>query len=122
VIALMRRAYGVLPWGFVALGMLHMAATFKLFDSVTTSALWFFNGGIVLVISGVLNLVNRRYGANAAGLRRFCQATNFVMLAFAIVSGLVSRGSTASLVVVLGLMGSVAVLSWLPNSYLPARP
>jgi hypothetical protein len=85
-----RRLYGVLPWGMVVLGLLHMAATFKLYDALTTRALWFFNGGIVIVACGLLNLVNRRHGAGATSLRWLCQGLNVVTLAFATVSGFVS--------------------------------
>ena len=59
----MRGAYGLLPWGLIALGVLHMAATWRFFTTVTPSALWFFDGGIMLVFTGTLNLVNRAHGA-----------------------------------------------------------
>jgi len=109
----MNRLYGILPWGVIALGALHMAATLRFFDRLSSSALWFFNGGIVLVFGGVLNLINRRYGTDAVGVRRFCQAVNTVTLAFTTISGLVDDASIASLFVVLGLMGTVTVLSFL---------
>jgi hypothetical protein len=59
----MSRLYGVLPWGLIALGTLHMAATWRFYRELTSASLWFFNGGLVLVFAGVLNLINRRHGA-----------------------------------------------------------
>ena len=112
----MNRLYSVLPWGVIVLGALHMAATWKIYDSLDSPALWFFNGGIVLVFGGVLNLINRRYGAGALGLRWFCRVVNVVTLIFATFSGVVGGASTASLLVVLGLMGAIAVLSFLRQS------
>ena len=109
----MNGLYAVLPWGVIALGTLHMAATWRIYDQLTSAALWFFNGGIVLVLAGVLNLVNRRYGADARGLRVMCRATNVVTLCFAAVSGIVGGAGPTSLVIVLGLMGGVTLLSFL---------
>lgn len=111
----MNRIYKTLPWGIIVLGALHMAATFKIYDAMTPAALWFFNGGIVLVVAGVLNFVNYRYGAEARGLRWFCRALNLVLLAFSVVSGIVDGASVASLIVVLGLLGGITVLSFLPS-------
>jgi hypothetical protein len=107
-----RRAYGILPWGIIALGMLHMAATPSRFETLTPSAFWFFGGGFPLLFTGALNLLNRAYGAMAPGLRWVCRATNVAILAFASVGGLVTGASAAELAVVLGLMGTLTILSW----------
>jgi len=103
--------YGLLPWGIIALGSVHMAATWRLYHELTPASLWFFNGGIVLVFTGVLNLINRHHGARVFAIRRFCLAVNVVMLCFASVSGVVGKASVASLIVVIGLMAAVTVLS-----------
>ena len=79
--------YSVLGWGIVALGVVHMMSTFRLFGSLTGAAIWFFTGGIAMVLTGALNLLNRSYGAAAPGLRWFCVATNVTMTALAFVSG-----------------------------------
>src|SRR5687768_11390967 len=99
----MKRAYGTLPWGIIALGVLHMAATWKVYDALTPAALWFFNGGIVLVFTGAINLINRAHGAKTPALRWFCRAVNVVMLCFSTISGIVTGAGVVSLVVVLGL-------------------
>ena len=55
----MRLAYLLFACGIVALGVVHMAATFRSFDAPSSAALWFFSGGIAMVLTGVLNLLNR---------------------------------------------------------------
>jgi len=109
----MNGLYGVLPWGIIALGVLHMAATFRLYSALTPASLWFFNGGIVLVFAGVLNLIHRRHGARVAAIRWFCRAVNLVTLCFASVSGVVGGAGAAALTIVIGLMGAVALLSFI---------
>jgi hypothetical protein len=109
----MRQAYGVLPWGIILLGAVHMVATPSRFETFNASALWFFSGGIVLLLTGSLNLLNRAYGASAPGLLWVCRITNVGMLAFCGVGGVVTHGTLAELVVVPGLMGAMTVLSWM---------
>lgn len=60
----------------IALGVLHMLATFRFFNTVNNAALWFFNGGIAFVLTGTLNLLHRAYGRIAPGVRRVCIGTN----------------------------------------------
>ena len=52
----------------LALGLLHMATTFTL-ASTPSAKVWFFGAGIAIALGGVLNLLNRRYGLAAFGLR-----------------------------------------------------
>jgi hypothetical protein len=110
----MNRLYAVLPWGIIGLGVLHMAATWRFYDDLTTASLWFFNGGIMLVFTGILNLVNRRDGDRAPALRWFCRAVNVVTLCFATVSGVVGGASAAQMAFVIGLIGAVTLLSLVP--------
>jgi hypothetical protein len=53
--------YAIAGWGIVVLGGLHMLATLR-FHALTSGAIWFFSGGITLVLTGALNLLHRRYG------------------------------------------------------------
>lgn len=96
-----------------------MAATWRLFPTLTQSALWFLNGGIVLVFTGVLNLINRAHGAGARSLRWFCQGVNLVMLCFAALAGVVGKASAAELAVVLTLIGAITLLSALQPALNP---
>lgn len=73
----MKYLYAILSWGIVALGVLHMLATFRFFHMVNTGALWFFSGGIALVLTGILNLLHRIYGRIAPAVRRVCMAQTF---------------------------------------------
>jgi hypothetical protein len=109
----MKRAYGLLPWGIIVLGVLHMAATWRFYDHLTPAALWFFNGGIVLIFTGALNLINRRHSAEVPALRWFCRGVNVVTMCFATISGLVGGASVIELIVVIGMMGTVTVLSFM---------
>lgn len=104
----MRKLYGVLGWGIIALGILHMASTPR---ALTASAVWFFSGGIAMALTGALNLLSRTYGGTASGLRWFCVATNAAMTVFALVAGSVGRASVGELVIIVGWMGATAVLS-----------
>ena len=104
----MRKVYGVLGWGIIALGILHMVSTPR---ALTASAVWFFSGGIAMALTGALNLVSRTYGGTAPGLRWFCVATNAAMTAFALVAGSVGRASVGELLAIVGWMGATTVLS-----------
>lgn len=88
-----------------------MLATFRLFHMVNTAALWFFSGGIALVLTGTLNLLHRIYGRIAPGVRWVCIGTNICMTIFGVVSGIVSHASIAGFTLVLGLIGGATVLS-----------
>lgn len=105
----MQRLYAVAGWGIVALGAVHMSAT--PFDALTTSALWFFSGGLALALAGALNLLHRAYGRSAPGLRWVCIGTNVVTTLFSVVLGIVDRAWPAHFVLVLGLLGGATVLS-----------
>src|SRR6185295_8533858 len=113
--------YSVLGWGIVALGVVHMTATFGIFAALTGAAVWFFTGGIAMVMTGALNLLNRAYGAQAPGLRWFCIATNVAMTALAFVSGRVSRVSLGELVFVAGWFAATSVVSVLRAPALTGR-
>jgi len=106
-----RWAVAMPAWLVIVLGVFHMAATWRFYRELTPAALWFFNAGIVLVFTGALNLVAYRAG-QVASVRWFCRCVNVVMTCFAAVSGVVSGGSTASLVVVLAVMGALTLLSF----------
>lgn len=107
----MKYLYAIVSWGIVALGALHMLATFGIFHTLNNSALWFFSGGITLVLTGTLNLLNRTYGHIAPGLRRVCIGTNILITIFSVLSGVVTRASIPTFILVLGLLGGATVLS-----------
>ena len=112
----MRKIYFALACGVMALGLLHMAATTRLFSALTQSALWFLSGGLLMVLAGALNLLNRAYGGAAPGVRWVCVGTNAIVTLFALSAGLVGHASAGELVVIVGLMAGVAALSLLPHS------
>jgi len=107
--------YAVASWALFALGVLHMAATPSRFDAVSSGALWFFSGGVLIVLVATLNLLNRTYGAAAPGLRRVCVAANIVNLGLAVVGGVVGHAGVVEWVVVLAIVVPLTVLSALPS-------
>ena len=112
LLSVLKRVYAALPWGIIALGVLHMTATWRIYDQLTTPALWFFSGGIVLLFTGILNLINRREGAGAPALRWFTRGANVIILGFSTLSGVVGGASAVELAVVLGLLGATTLLSF----------
>jgi hypothetical protein len=88
-----------------------MASTPRYFDRLTSQALWFFGGGVLMVLGAALNLLNRAYGHLARGLRLVCVGTNIVLIVFAVVLGRVSGGTVGQWIVVLGILGFLTVLS-----------
>lgn len=105
-----RAAVAAPAWFAIALGVLHMAATWR-YKELTPAALWFFGGGLLMVFTGVLNLVAFRAG-QVASLRWFCRGVNVVMTCFTLVSGIVSNASIATLAVIVAVMGALTLLSF----------
>lgn len=112
----MRRIYLVLAVLVILLGLVHLASTPRLFDALNSRALWFASGGLLLILTGVLNLLNRTYGAAAEGLRWATVGTNAMMTGFAVIAGTVGAASGAQLIVIVGLMAATTFVSWLPTA------
>lgn len=108
----MRLFYTILSYALAALGVLHMGATFRFFSAFTSQSLWFFTGGMLMVLVAALNLLNRTYGQNARGLRVVCMAANVVVTALAIAAGTVGKASALEWVVVMGIVVPLTALSF----------
>jgi hypothetical protein len=71
---------------------------------------WFFNGGLILVLLGGVNLVRTWYQSTARGLRWFCFAANLVFAAYWIAFAQFSKtvnwpsGEAAALLVLSALL------------------
>lgn len=100
----------------MVLGLVHMATTFRAFDAISGAAVWFFGSGIAMVLAGVFNLLNVRYGYAAAGIRWSCITTNVAMSAFAAVAGVATHATMLQFAIILGLTGGATVLSLLRSS------
>jgi hypothetical protein len=61
----MKRLYALIGWAIVALGTMHMLATFRFFHTLNGAALWFFTGGLAIALTGALNLLQSAYGRAA---------------------------------------------------------
>ncbi len=107
----MKYLYAFISWGIVALGAIHMLATFRFFHTLNSAALWFVSGGIAMALTGTINLLHRAYGHLAPGLRKVCIGTNILMTTFGVLTGVVSHASIAEFTLVLGLLGGATVLS-----------
>lgn len=112
----MRLLYAIESYALVALGVLHMGATFRFFSAFTSQSLWFFTGGMLMVLVAALNLVNRTYGQNARGLRVLCVAANVAVTVLGIAAGMVGKASALEWVVVMGIVVPLTVLSFSPAS------
>jgi len=111
----MKILYALLAVAILAVGVLHMATTFWLTSSAV-ARVWFFGAGIAIALHGVLNLLNRRYGLAAPGLRAACLGTNLLMVCFASIAGPVSGASVVGQVVALAALTSLVVLSALRSA------
>jgi hypothetical protein len=109
----MSRFYAFESWALIVLGAVHVGATFRIYGAFTAQALWFMSAGLLSVLVGALNLLNRTYGRNAPGLRRVCIAANIAVTAFAVASGIFGRASLGAWILVLGIVVPLTVLSCL---------
>jgi len=112
----MRLLYTIESWALVALSVLHMGATFRFFNAFNSQALWFFGGGMLMLLVAALNLLNRTYGQNARGLRLVCVAANVVVTAFGIAAGYLGKASPLEWVVVMGIVVPLTLLSISPTA------
>ena len=102
--------YASVAAAILALGLLHMATTFRL-SSSPESKVWFFGAGLAIAFGGVLNLLNGRYGPGAIGLRAACIGANILMVGFGAVAGRVTRASAAEQAIILTMLVSALILS-----------
>ena len=115
-----RFLYRLVGGAEVALGAIHAAATAVLYDGLSTRALWFASGGVMIALTGALNLLRQAYGESAPGVRRVAIAANAIALAFAALSGVASRASPAAWAMVAILCGAPAVLCLTSSAQRPA--
>ena len=106
--------YAVFAWLIVAIGTLHMLATFRLSTGNVLGKVWFFGSGLAVALVGALNLLHRTYGRFALGIRVVCRAANVLMMLLAIVAGTVTGASLAQRLLVWLLLGGALILSCLP--------
>ena len=117
----MKVLYALFAAAILALGVLHMATTFWLTSS-PVARVWFFGAGMAIALDGVLNLLNRRYGRAAPGLRAACIGTNLLMICFAGVAGRVSGASVVAEVVTLTVLIATLVLSAVRSASIGPHP
>ncbi len=118
----MKRLYALLAALVVASGCLHMATTFWLSSVTPAGKVWFFGSGMAIALAGVLNLLNRRYGLAAAGLRAACIVTNLLFAVFAGVAGVLTGAGSMERLIMMALLVSVLILSALRSASLSSSP
>jgi hypothetical protein len=79
---MLRTADRILAFGVILLGIMQALSTFYFFAGVEEPALWFFAGGMLLVLVGVLALLRQDYGALAPGLRLASVTASVVLALF----------------------------------------
>jgi peptidoglycan/LPS O-acetylase OafA/YrhL len=107
--------YASVGTAVLALGVLHMATTFRL-SSSPTAKVWFFGAGMAIALGGVMNLLNRSYGLGAVGLRAACIGTNALMVCLVAVAGRVTGASPLQQATMLTLMTVALLLSALRSA------
>ena len=117
----MKTLYAICAAAILALGVLHMATTFRL-SSSPVAKVWFFGTGMAIALCGVLNFLNRQYGLAAFGLRAACIGTNLLLVCLAGIAGRVTGASVAEQVVMLTVLTSALVLSALRSASIGPQP
>jgi hypothetical protein len=107
--------YAVFAWLIVAIGILHMMATFRLSAGISLGNVWFFGSGLAIFLVGALNLLHHAYGVSCPGVRIVCRTGNFLLTLIAIVAGTISGASLVQRVIIWSLFGGVLILSCLPQ-------
>jgi hypothetical protein len=108
---MMRTLYAIVGGLIVLLGLVHFAATFLIFDALNSRAIWFASGGLAIVLTGLLNLLNRTYGSGAPGVRWTAIGANVAMTGLALAAGIAGAASGVQLVIIVGLMAAATLLS-----------
>jgi len=108
------RIYGVVGWLIVAIGTLHMLATFRLSSGTTLGKVWFFGSGLAIALVGALNLLHRAYGSSCLGVRIVCRTGNVLLTLVAIAAGIISGASLLERVLIWTLFGGALILSCSP--------
>ena len=110
----MRALYAVVAAAIILLGLVHVGATFALFDGLTSRAIWFASGGLALIFTGLFNLLNRAYGPIAPGLRWATVGVDAVMTLFALLAGMADAAPVAQIAAIAGTMLAATLLSLRP--------
>ena len=113
--------YFIISAAILVLGVLHMAMTFRLSSSAAFKV-WFFGSGLAIALAGVLNLLNRRYGLAAFGVKLACIATNVAIICLAAVAGRVTGASPGEQLVMLAVLTSALILSALRSASISPEP
>jgi len=108
----LQQFYMVESWALVALGVLHTGSTFRLYNAFTLQAHWFMSAGILMILVGAVNLLNRKYGGGAPALRLVCIGANIVILAYSLAGGVLSRADLIGWLIVLGIVVPLTALSF----------
>lgn len=118
----MRRLYALLAGAIVVLGCVHMVTTFRLSSATPAGKVWFFGSGIAIALAGALNLLNRRYGFTAPGLRAVCIGTNLVMAGLTGIAGGLTKAGFTARVIMAAVWVSTLVLSAVRSASLSPDP
>ena len=111
--------YAVFAWLIVAIGTLHMLATFRASAGTALGRVWFFGSGLAIALVGALNLLHRAYGQSCLGIRVVCRTGNVFLTLLAIVAGVVTGAGLIERVVIWSVLGAVLILSFCPAEVPP---
>src|SRR5437764_11848114 len=111
--------YAVFAWLIVAIGTLHMVATFRASAGTALGKVWFFGSGLAIALVGALNLLHRAYGQSCLGIRVVCRTGNVFLALLAIVAGVVTGAGLIERVVIWSVLGGILLLSFCPAEVPP---
>ncbi len=75
---MLKTAHKILTGVIIALGLLHVLATFHDYDSFTLRALWFASAGIAIILAGFLNIILLRDVGKDRVVWLLCLITNLI--------------------------------------------
>ena len=68
-------------WLLVILGVFHSVVMFTVYRHATSSALWFFAGGMFVILAGLVNAVRAQHGRGTELFRFTCVFANCALIA-----------------------------------------
>jgi uncharacterized membrane protein YiaA len=71
-------------WLMVVLGVIHSAFTLRYYPGPTLASVWFFSGGLAMILTGLLNAIRIQSGKRGRFIRFSSVFANICMLVIAV--------------------------------------
>lgn len=80
----MKSLYKVITFLLLLLGIIHEVATPLFYATLTIDTVWFIGGGLVLILTALINFINMMTYSSKVAVRYICNMSNVVGLAYTI--------------------------------------